>query len=63
MQALSFGMAAVLVLNHTQAESHKIAIMLPKSDWLNIWEDLAKGLSVMLSFRTFKRALTAPLLF
>ena len=56
MQALSFGMAAVLVLNHTQAESHKIAIMLPKSDWLNVWEDLAKGNAGLFEGRDHKVA-------
>ena len=30
---------------------------------LTVWDDLTLGLSVMLCYRTFKRALTAPMLF
>lgn len=62
MQCLSVACATVIVLNQTQSNIPKFAAMGDIS-LLSVWDELAIGLNVMLSYRAFKRALTAPLLF
>ena len=62
MQAFSVACATVLVLNQTQGKAWLFAAV-GEPGLLNIWEDFALGMNVVLSLRAFKRALTAPLLF
>ena len=62
MQSLSVAFAAVIVLNSTQMNRPKYLI-LGEVSLLTVWDDLTFGLNVMLSYRAFKRALSAPLLF
>ena len=62
MQALSIACATVLVLNQTQLNIKQYA-QIGDISLLTVWDDLALGINVMLSYRAFKRALTAPMLF
>ena len=62
MQALSIACATVLVLNQTQLNILKYA-QIGDISLLTVWDELALGINVMLSYRAFKRALTAPMLF
>lgn len=64
LQFLGVGIAAIIVLNQTQASWYKVAMVLPGDiSLLNVWDDLALGVQVMLSLRAFRRALVAPMLF
>ena len=65
MQALSVGLATIIVFNSTQSEWYNIAPAIPSKEptLLSEVDKLSLGIHVMLCLRAFKRALTSPLLF
>ena len=65
MQALSIGMATIIVFNSTQSEWYNIApsVQAKGPSLLTEVDKLSLGIHVMLCLRAFKRALTSPLLF